>query len=165
MRDEWYYDREATPLGRAYNDVRDWITNMADRVVAFATEGRDGVGSVNHMIQLRDQDKAEWRERGVFTSPDLESPSQVSEQPNDREEEYELTPEDLGYVENLIQTISQGEWLIPEPGVETRLLLGRSDDGFHYAVYTSYRGGDPGEPGWSKAYPTQEQAEEAGQAA
>ena len=57
-----------------------------------------------------------------------------------------------------IREIWTGEWSSDDGLLETRPIVGQSSEGFHYADEESERGGDPGEPNWSHALPTEQEA-------
>ena len=58
-----------------------------------------------------------------------------------------------------IHRLSASDWWMDMDGlVERRTHLGQSAEGFHYAVETSHQGGDGGDLGWSRGYPTLEEA-------
>lgn len=61
-----------------------------------------------------------------------------------------------------IRLSSRGEWR-PDHGIETRLDLGQSDQGWHYRVLVA-RPGWENDPEWSKALPKEDAARRAGEA-
>lgn len=64
-----------------------------------------------------------------------------------------------------IALFSEGEWQSDFDGEsEHRVSIGRSPEGFHYDIESSYQGGEPNSQGWStQAYPSAEAAETAAQ--
>ena len=145
------------------------IRDLADDVLERVEMRWDQAMDVFHGRPIRD--------------PYLDDPRQLPQQPGQPPPpppgvEHEPSAEELAVNEDYeqamwpdlgeepepdpVRTISEGEWLIPEPGVETRLHLGQSNEGFHYYVETARLGGDDGGPYWSKGYPTREMADDAG---
>ena len=68
------------------------------------------------------------------------------------QEESRMTP----------RVVERGEWR-PEYGLETRLDIGRSEQGWHYRVLVNRQNWE-NDPAWSKALPTRDAALRAGQA-
>jgi hypothetical protein len=69
--------------------------------------------------------------------------------------------------ESGIKEVSRSNWQMQDDGLtEQFVAVGRGNEGFHYAVFTSYRGGDDyrwseGPPWSEQAFPTQDAAREA----
>jgi hypothetical protein len=62
-----------------------------------------------------------------------------------------------------VTVLKTSEWHVYAPGEEYRTHIGRSDEGYRYAVETSHQGGDDHENGlpWSQGHQTRAEAETA----
>lgn len=62
-----------------------------------------------------------------------------------------------------VETVHTSEWTTTSPAHEERTHIGRSEEGWHYAIEASRDGGDRYEDGlpWSPARPSREEAETA----
>lgn len=59
--------------------------------------------------------------------------------------------------ESVIREVSRSDWQMQDDGLtEQFVAVGQGKQGFHYAVFTSYRGGD--DYRWSEGHPWSEQA-------
>ena len=85
-------------------------------------------------------------------------------QPAALAEARSLYREAAAQADTQVTRVSQGEWLTYDGLTETRLDLGVSARGHHFALEVSERGGEH-DARWSRPYPTAEAAHQAGQAA
>lgn len=173
---EWHYSQEDNlsgsrdKIGGSHMALLTTIRDLADDVLERIEARWDRAMDMMHGRPIRDPYLEDPRQlpqppgqlppppQGVEHAPTAEELALNDEYEQAMWPDIEEEPEpDYGF-----EMIYESEWTVPEPGVETQLLLAQSNDGYHYAVYTSVRGGDPGDPRWSKAYPTREMADDAG---
>lgn len=62
-----------------------------------------------------------------------------------------------------IVPLSRTDWTDMDSGLRTRIALGRSEQGYHYAVEVSQGGGDPDALSWSRPFDHRDQAEISGE--
>jgi conjugative relaxase-like TrwC/TraI family protein len=115
--------------------------------------------------QLVAQDLRELQERYPGQNPAELLESYHREQAALAQEEQTAMRE--AQPEERITLVSEGEWQSDFNGLwEHRVSIGKSPEGFHYDIESSYQGGEPSTLGWStQAYPNPQAAETAAQPA
>jgi len=165
--DEAYWRREKTEIGRRINDVKDRLFEAA---AMRRVEGRPNDferQNVEENIAEDRADKKAWREHfkatGEFITPD------EIHRRADELERTEWAEQNRAYNSGpsgeIVKGIRSSGWSMDVSGiVESRVHIGRSENGYHYSVESTDNRTFESDPPWSKAFKTGDLAQQVASA-
>jgi hypothetical protein len=140
----------------------------ADEAGTFSTRLVLGSSQGGYHYKVESWNKSNPEIDGEWTSEPFGSEEEAREAGQHREDEYHgiivEQPDMAPYHPSGMDTIELGNWNLGTDGKETRVIIGQSADGYHYAIETFGVDVDPYAPiAWSEKFDTLEQARDGGE--
>lgn len=104
-------------------------------------------------------DDVEWLMGRIERNPEARRMADARH-PNWAKEATDIAATATSEARHQVDLVKRGEWT-PDHGLETRLDIGKSDQGWHYQLHVNRQNWE-NDPSWSRAFPTQKAAEGAG---